>query len=81
MFFLTACPILAVDLQPSLPVEHFGSFDSGEAVFSDSHNNSVLPSPQNLEIQDVLNETRFESHSTHYKQAFGTHVLQASSLI
>ncbi len=46
-----------VDLQPSLPVEHFGTFDSGEAVFSDSHNNSVLPSPQNLEIQDALNET------------------------
>lgn len=51
-----------VYLPPSLPVpvEHFGdfdSFDTGETVFSGLSTNSVLPTPQNLEIQDVLNET------------------------
>ncbi|KAF4108683.1 hypothetical protein G5714_009756 [Onychostoma macrolepis] len=48
-----------VDLQPSLPVpvEHFGAFDTGETVFSGLNSNSGLPSPQNLEIQDALNET------------------------
>ncbi|XP_057184433.1 uncharacterized protein LOC130550916 [Triplophysa rosa] len=49
-----------VDLQPSLPVEHFGDFDTGETVFSGINSNSVLPLPQNLEItlqQDALNET------------------------
>ncbi len=44
-----------VDLQPPLPVpvEHFGDFDTSKTVFSGLNSNSVLPSPQNLEIQDA----------------------------